>query len=255
MLVRASRAHDQTSPRILVSDRTVGKMNVLSAEFPDIVVATNDTLVRTADLVFLCVPPGAYPAVLDEIADRLSDQTILVSVTNGVALSSIEERVPCPVIKLIPTVAHAVGRGVALLARGARSGETEVEAVARFIHPFGKVVEVDPADMRMATNITGCGPALLACFCQVLGQVSASKALRMDPALVEELMTETLIATGKLVEHGSGYQEIMREAATGGGMTQVALDTLREDLPGTMERMIQAIARRERVLQGSQGLA
>ena len=251
-LVKASRIFDPQAPRLIVSTRRQETLEALAATCPGLQAASNRKVAEEAGMVFLCVPPGAYLAVLDQIADCLGPGKILVSVTNGVALPDIEQRVACPVVKLIPTIAHAVGRGVSLLARGARSGDAEVEAVARFLRPFGRVVEVDPADMRAATNITGCGPALVACFGQALAQASARRIRGLSPALVEQLVTETIVATGRLLESGSTCPSIIEEAATGGGMTQVAVRTLAENLPELMQRVIQAIEWRERELQDGQ---
>jgi pyrroline-5-carboxylate reductase len=103
----------------------------------------------------------------------------------------------------------------------------------------------------MATNITGCGPALLACFCLALENSSKLRAHTMEPCEIAALITETLSATGRLVEGGHDYAAIMREAATGGGMTQVAMEELHQSLPGLLERALRAIDRRQQELQGS----
>jgi competence protein ComER len=253
MFVKASRTFDQETPPFIASSRSGASVDVLATAYPDIKAATNAGVAREADILFLCVPPSAYLAVLDEIAGELTAGKILVSVTNGVELSSIESRVACSVIKVIPSVVHAVGRGVSLLVRGARSGDAEVEAVSRFIRPFGKLVEVDPADMRIAANLTGCGPALIACFCQVLARVCGRSAIRLSYPQMDELIRETLIATGILVEKGMQCPAIMAEAATGGGMTQIALETLMADLPDVLERMTEAISDREQELRSQAG--
>jgi pyrroline-5-carboxylate reductase len=250
MLARASRAFDPEPPPLWVATRRAEAAEALARELPGVTAASVSEVAAAARLVFVCVPPGAYLQVVDELAGCLAVDRILVCVTNGVALPEVERRVACPVIKLIPTMAHAVGRGVSLLVRGARSGPAEAEAVAAFVRPFGQVLEVTPGDLRGATNIAGCGPALFACFCAALAASSEARIRGLDAGKIEALVAETFAATGALLDRGARYPGIMQDVAMGGGMTQAALSVLGAELPGLLERAACAIAERERQLKG-----
>jgi hypothetical protein len=63
------------------------------------------------------------------------------------------------------------------------------------------------------------------------------------------MLAETFIATAALLEAGTSLEDIVQHAATGGGMTQIALETLEADLPDLLDRTVEATFRRERELQ------
>ena len=203
------------------------------------------------EMVVLAVQPSRYPALVEEIAPNLKPGAIVVSITNGVPLDAIAERVRAPLVKVIPTVAHAVGRGISLVMPGPRATATHVRAVTDFLSPFGKPVVIPAEDARVATNITGCGPALLSLFVTTLVRANGKRATRIDDGALRALMQETLSATAAMIDTGISPDRIIHDAATGGGMTQAALDALSLRLPELADAMVEQTFARERLLAGN----
>jgi pyrroline-5-carboxylate reductase len=231
--------------RLSVSTRNPDVSATLHRRHPKLAIISVPELLARCRLVFLCVPPAAYLSVVESIAGHLTPEQTLVCVTNGVPLGEVENRVPAYVVKVIPSVAHRAGRGIALVCPGRRSTVAAVRQVKHFITPFAKPVRVADQDMRVSTNITGCGPALLSKFVEALATASAEASLVTRKAVFEEMAIETLLATAQLVAEGRKPGQIVAEAATGGGMTEAAVASLSTTLPAALAQMTRATMERE----------
>lgn len=216
---------------------------------PGLALKAAPDLVDDCRIVFVCVPPLPYLDVVRALATRFTSDKTLVCISNGVDLDDVGALVAAPVVKVIPSVAHKVGRGVSLVTPGPRSAEAHMQEVEAFIRPFALPVRVSGADMRIAANLTGCGPAIFAHFMQTLVQVSAGRADALSASKLSRMVLETFGATAQLMEDGLSPQEIVDEAATGGGMTEMAIETLAVPLRSAVDAMIDATQARENALK------
>src|SRR5262249_45361995 len=141
--------------RLLAASRRASQLEKLRCEIPGLVGATLEQLAQRADLVVLCVPPDAYLSLCDRIAPHLGSRAIVISVANSVSLATIAERVRRPVVKVIPTLAHVVGRGVALVVAGPGAEVEHVDAVRGVFARFSVPMLIDARDDRVASNVAG----------------------------------------------------------------------------------------------------
>jgi competence protein ComER len=223
---------------LLASSRDPSRIELLRRDIPALQGATPEDLARSCDLVLLCVPPEAYLPIIDRIAAWLRPQTVLVSVTNSVALEAIAERVAVPVVKLVPTLAHVVARGNALLIAGPRAGAHHIEAIRQVFARFSKPIVIDPDDDRVASNISGSALALFAALAESFVAANLPRAKTTTRGELDEMMAETLGAIAALVEAGYAWNDIVRMTATPGGMTEAALNLMMSQFPQIANAMV-----------------
>lgn len=99
--------------------------------------STDNTLVAgESDIVFLCVKPQQYEAVIDQIKDHLHEHQILVSIAPGKTLAWLGEKISHPqkIVRVMPNTPALVGEGTTAFCPGdlgfARRGEDR-EGAAR----------------------------------------------------------------------------------------------------------------------------
>ena len=225
-LLRAAARFAPHLPLVLAT-RDPKAAATLAAEVPGLTLASPDEAAARADLLMLAIPPEAYLPVLGAIGARMRPSAILVSLTNGVPLETIGQRIANPVVKVIPTMAHIVGRGVALVTPGPRAGAGEVERVREVFSTFSRPQIVDEADIRAASNVAGSGLALIAGWCDAFVAANAARTPGLDRDALAVMLAETLGAVSDLVREGHAFSEIVERTATPGGMTAAALEILR----------------------------
>ena len=250
-LLRAAATH---APEIelTAASRDPARIDALRREIPDLASASPEVLGRTADLVVLCVPPEAYLALVERIAPHLGPRAIVISVTNAVSLADIAERVRAPVVKVIPTLAHVVGRGVSLLFAGPGAQPEHMESVRRVFARFSMPVQIDEGDDhdgRVASNVAGSALALFAALCDTFVCANAARTQTLERAALDAMMAETVAAVAALAKAGYGWSDIVHATATPGGMTQAALDVLMRDFPRVAHDMVEATFARQAAIR------
>ncbi len=245
------RAAKTCAPEIelIAASRDPSRLDALRREIPGLVAASPEDLARVADLVVLCVPAEAYRPLVDQIAQHLGPQAIVLSVNNTVPLATIAEHAPKPVVKAIPTLAHLVGRGVSLLVAAPGALPEHIEAVRAVFAHFSLPIVIDGRDDRVASNVAGSALALFAALCDTFVSANAARAATLDRATLDAMMAETAAAVAALAKAGYSWSDIVRATATPGGMTHAALDVLTSRFPQIADDMVEATFARQAAIQ------
>ena len=251
-LLRAAASH---APEIglIAASRDPARVAALQREIPGLAAATPEDLARAADLIVLCVPGEAYLPLAGRIAPRLGPGAIVISVSNTASLAALAERVRVPVVKVIPTLAHVVGRGVALLVAGPGAGPEHVEIVRGVFARFSLPMQIDARDDRVASNVAGSAIALFAALCDAFVAANAARAQVLDRATLDAMMAETAAAVAALAQAGHRWRDIVAATAVPGGMTHAALEVLQSGFPRLADDMVEATFARQAAIRNQAG--
>lgn len=225
--------------RVLIAGRNVLAVSELVAGARSAAVASYELVATEADYIFLAVPPEAYPQIVKHLQPHFRPQTVLISLTNGISLTTLGDLVKIPIVKVIPTIAQRVGRGSTVVIPGPRANGAVVDEVVSLLSHFSRPVVVDDRDSRIASNLAGSALALFAEFARLL--ISAHKGregLLAQDALVQ-MTAETMGAVGDLVREGYDLQAIIDATAVPGGMTEAAVHILRSSCEVSVKAAIE----------------
>jgi pyrroline-5-carboxylate reductase len=235
--------------RLLVSGRNHTTLSSILATTEAAIAVSLERLAAEANFVFLAIPPEAYPAVLASMRLLLRPETVVISLTNGIAMSTLGALVDNPIVKVIPTVAQAVGRGCILVAPGPRGDGQPVDCVVGLLSSFSKPVVIDDTDNRVASNVAASALALFAEFASLLVSGHEEMKGRLNKQMLVTMAGETMGAVSDLMANGYSLETIIESTATPGGMTEAALNVLRTDGPGLVRAIISETFRRQRLQQ------
>jgi len=253
MLVRALLSSGAIAPNnVYLANRSQGRLDALTAQFAGIHPVSNLQLAARCDLIFVCVGPADLAAVLAAIDSELTPEKLLVTTSAAVPLQLLENRVPCRIAKLIPSITQEIGAGIALLMYGSRiTGEDRTlleELLGRISHPM----VISESVARPAVGLASGGPALIAYILQSMVDEAVCNNPELSPELARQLVQETVNATIRLTGEGNmAYEEIIRRVAVPGGMTALAIDILSRYVPQAWRSVFQETAERERKSRGS----
>jgi competence protein ComER len=233
MLVRAFLRSGALAPEdIWVANRSQAKLDTLAARYPGIHIATNKEVAAQCDLLFLCLSAADAAAVLTQMVSEISARLLLLTTASATPLRELEDRVPCRVAKLIPSVTQEIGAGIALLIYGSRVTTTDRSLLENLLGRISRPVVIAESLAHPAIALASGGPALLAYVLQSM----VEEALRSNPELsadlARQLVQETSAATMKLLtEANMTPEEIIRRVAVPGGRTALALEVLSRYMP------------------------
>jgi pyrroline-5-carboxylate reductase len=237
---------------VVVHNRTPERLADLVREHPRVRVADSlSSIAGNVDVLFICVHSTAVPDVLSKLGGALHPETHLITINGGVNIADLEAVHGGPVSKVIPSITIGTGRGIALMSHGKKVSRSKAEALEMLLSRSSKVMVLPEEKIGAATDMTSCGPGLMASMISHFAS-SGARAGRLDPKEAMALTLETLMGTALLLsEKGETPSEITGRVATPGGITEHGLKVLNAELPAVLDRMFEATGRKRAEVKGS----
>ena len=185
--------------------------------------------VSGAGVVLVAVKPNQVGAVLEEIAEALEPEVVVITVAAGLPASFYESRLPSgtPVVRVMPNTPAVIGHGASAVAPGAHAREQHLELTERLLATTGLVVRVAEKDLDAVTAVSGSGPAYV--FYVIDAMAEAGVLLGLSRELATQLAVATVEGSGALVSQTGEHPAVLRERVSSpGGTTVAALQVLDE---------------------------
>lgn len=198
------------------------------------------------------------PQVLDEavaLAPLAGPRTLVISILAGKTIANIAARMPRAgaIIRAMPNLPAAVGRGIAALVADAAVTQAQRASAEALLAATGRFEWL--ADERLidaVTAISGSGPAYVFYLAECLAKAGVALGLPADTAA--RLARATVEGAGELLHQAAETTPAeLRESVTSpGGTTAAALDILMasDGLAPLLQRAVIAAQRRAEALSG-----
>lgn len=217
--------------RILVSNPSQGKLDVLKKECPDIEVsASNIDAVKGMDVVIFAVKPWLLEEVIAQVAPMVEfRRQVLVSVAAGVSLDTIWDWLrnysgDRALMRAMPNTAIAAGESMTLLCARNASDE-QVAMVKGLFDLLGRTALIEERQMAAATALCSCGIAYAMRY--VRAATEGAVELGLYPAQARDWMLQTLRGAVTLLESTGANPEVeIDKVTTPGGVTIRGLNAM-----------------------------
>ena len=199
------------------------------------------------------------PQNLDEAAAGLvpmaSRDTLVVSILAGKTIANVAARLPQAkaIVRAMPNLAAAVGRGMAVLAANAAATPGQRAAAEALFAATGRVEWLAGEELiDAATAVSGSGPAYVFYLAEALA--GAGAALGLPAEVATRLARATVEGAGELLFQcpESTVAELREDVTSRGGTTAAALKVLmaQDGLAPLIERAAKAAKQRAAALSG-----
>lgn len=214
---------------------------------------SNASCVEGADVVLVAVKPQIFSKILEEIAGRISDHTLVLSVAAGISTSRIESELGGQphVVRAMPNTPALIGQGATALCAGDYATEEDVAMAVDILGHISRVVTIDEIHMDAATGLSGSGPAYVMLIIEAFAD--AGVKVGMSREVAQELAVQTIQGAARLLQETGEHPGRLRDMVTSPGGTAIAgLHTLEAGgLRTTIMNAVEAAAKRARELGDS----
>lgn len=230
------------SPKlVLLSNRTAEKAKNL-AEKLGCEAADNKSVATQCKYIFLGVKPQMLEDLANEIKpylEKRQDRFILVSMAAGRSTENITELFGvCPVIRIMPNVASAVGEGMTLCAKNSLVTDEEYSEFFAAMNKSGKLDDIPEKLIDAASAVSGCGPAFVFEVIEALADGAVACGVPRDKAYT--LAAQTLLGSAKLMlRTGKNPAALKDSVCSPGGTTIEGVRKLEER--GLRSALIEAV--------------
>jgi len=219
-----------TKDRVLASEVSEQTAKKVSSELGITVLTDNKELVKTSDIIILCIKPYFIQSVLEEIKNCLTENKLLISIAAGISTEFIEKNIggKIPVIRVMPNTPALVGEGMAAICKGRFASDKQAEFALELFSKVGRSIEVQEKFINAVTGISGSGPAYMYTIIEALADGGVKLGLPKSTAI--ELAAQTAIGAAKMVLETGKHPSVLKdEVTTPGGTTIAGLMVMEEN--------------------------
>ncbi len=184
----------------------------------------NRIAVAGASIVIISVKPAMVADVLDDIADALSADAVIISIAAGITTATMEAHLPAgqAVIRTMPNTPATIGRAVTGIAGGTRTTPQELDLAVRLFETVGDVLVIEEGAIDALGSISGSGPAYFFYFVEQFVKVAVAQGFTHEQANI--MVRGTLRgAIGLLDASDDSPEELRRQVTSPGGSTERAI--------------------------------
>ena len=223
---------------IIVANPSVGKLEALQADYPEIRVTTeNPEAIKDAEMVILAVKPWLIDPVLNMI--HLDPRQMLVSIAGGVTFEQLVKNVgpEQTLFRLIPNTAISQLESMTLISSRNASKEQE-QLILDIFNELGLAMLIPESRMDAATALTSCGIAYVLKYIQAAMQ--AGIELGIYPKDAQRMVAQSVKGAASLILNNDTHPSVeIDKVCTPGGMTIKGINEL--DHEGFSSAVIKAM--------------
>ena len=229
-----------TPAGLWVTDVVADRLAALKQRYGIRTGGDNGEAASWADVVILAVKPQVMDRVLDELKDRLSERTLVISIAAGIPLARIAARLggTRKLVRVMPNTPCLIRAGASAVAVAPSVSAEERAQAIRLFESVGTVVVVEERLMDAVTGLSGSGPAYVFQIIEALADGGVKMGLPRDTALT--LAAQTVLgAARQLIETGEHPARLKDKVASPGGTTIAGLHAL--EAGGVRSALIAAV--------------
>ncbi|AEJ42670.1 pyrroline-5-carboxylate reductase family protein [Alicyclobacillus acidocaldarius] len=209
---------------ILVFNRTPEKAALVAERHPHISVARGlCEIAEACETVVLCTRAADGEQVIRDIGPRLLPKSLLLTTISTADLAAWQDLTPAVPVKMVPSLTQWTKSGVILVIYPDAADRSIKRRVEKLLRPIGRPYSVADGQVRVASDLTSCGPAFWARLCLAWTNAAvATGALRSTEAA--ELIRDTAVGFARLLEAGWSFDEVLDAVCVPGGVTEAGLE-------------------------------
>ncbi len=213
-------------------------------------VTAENQLAARQSIVVLSVKPQILSRVLDEIAEAVRAESLVISIAAGVPVAAVQAklRTGMRIVRAMPNTPALVDAAATAIARGEHAGESDLEDAKRIFDAIGITVVLDESQLDAVTGLSGSGPAYVFLILEALSDAGVKVGLSRRTAQL--LAAQTLLGSAKLLLETNEHPGRLKDMVTSPGGTAITgLHTLEHGgLRTTLMNAVEAATRRSREL-------
>ena len=164
-----------------------------------ITAAGSNNAAAKADILVTSVKPQVYEAVIEDIRDSVSDNTVIISIAPGKTLSWLREKYgkPVKIVRCMPNTPALVGEGCTGVCRNELVSDEEFKTVLKILNSFGRAYEVQESQMDAVVAVSGSSPAYVFMLIEAMADGAVAEGLPRKTAY--EMAAQAVLGSAKMV--------------------------------------------------------
>jgi pyrroline-5-carboxylate reductase len=199
--------------RLLATARRPERAEELAARY-GVRVVDNATAVQEADVLAIAVKPQDAGALLDEFAEKVPAEKLIISLCAGLPTAFFARRLAAgtPVIRVMTNTPALVDEAMSAISAGAHATAEHLAIAEALFRPLGRTIQVPETQQDAVTALSGSGPAYF--YFLVEAMTDAGILLGLPRQVAHDLIVQTAIGSSMMLRESGEHPVKLREAVT-----------------------------------------
>ena len=183
---------------------------------------SNPEAVAAAGTVVLTVKPQDMEVLMEQIAEAVTPEHLVITFAAGIRTSFIERYLPVgtPVVRVMSNVPVLVDEAMSVISPGSRAEDKHLAVAEELLSSVGRVVRLPEKHQDAVTATSGSGPAYF--FLLAEAMIEACILLGLSRDIGTELIIQTMLGSAKMLRDTGKHPVELREMVTSPGGTTIA---------------------------------
>jgi pyrroline-5-carboxylate reductase len=216
------RSGGRTHSEIMVTARREERARDLADRYGVAASLSNAEATGWASTLVLTVKPQDMEALLEQIADVVTPEHLVISFAAGIRTSFIESRLSAdiPVVRVMSNVPVLVDEAMSVVSPGAHAEDKHLAVAEELLGSVGRVIRLSEVHQDAVTATSGSGPAYFALLAEAM--IDACILLGLSRDVATELIVQTMLGSAKMLRDTGKHPVEIREMVTSPGGTTIA---------------------------------
>jgi pyrroline-5-carboxylate reductase len=214
---------------IMASAVTDETLRSVKEKYGILVSRNNIEVANHADILILAIKPNIHDAILNEIAEAVDEQKVMITIAAGISLEYIESffQTKMKVIRAMPNTPSLVGEGMSAICHNQQVNQDDLEKVLLLFNSFGRTEVIVEELMDSIPAISGSSPAYVYMFIESLADGGVKQGIPRKQAY--KLAAQAVLGAAKMVLETERHPgELKDDVCTPGGATIEAVAALEQ---------------------------
>ena len=216
---------------IIVSAASQRTLETVAEELKVNTTLDNAEVAEKSDVLVLAVKPYLYEKVIKEIASKMDEKRLVISIAPGKTLEWLQEQfggmLKVKLVRTMPNTPALVGEGMTGVCYNEYVTENDRETAGRIFDGFGKYEVVAESMMDAVVSVSGSSPAYVFMFIEAMADAAVADG--MPRAQAYKFAAQSVLGSARMVlELGKHPGELKDMVCSPGGTTIEAVRVLEE---------------------------
>lgn len=216
--------------KLFASNRSPGKLKKVQEQFGINVVATNEELIDSTDIVIIAVKPQDLTSVIEPVASSFMSGQIVISLAAGFSLRSLQKLLPTVkgLVRVMPNTPATIRKAVVGYCMGP-DASIYGPVIEELFSPLGLVVPATEGELFEALTVScGSGPGFIYELMQYWQEWVEEHGF--EPNVARQMVVQTFLGAAELAARSPNVplHDLQDRVVSKKGVTAAGLQSMRE---------------------------
>lgn len=196
---------------IIVSDIDAQGLDFVKNKYGVLTTTNNAETAEKSEVLFLAVKPNILYKVIEEIKEKVSADTLVVSIAAGQSTEKITGAFGKKIrlARVMPNTPALVGEGMAAISPNENALKSDLQTVKKIFDSFGKGEIVPEYMMDAVTAVSGSSPAYVFMFIEAMADAAVMGGMPRNQAYT--FAAQSVLGSAKMVLETRMHPSVLKD--------------------------------------------